>query len=414
MNSDERKIIRRIRREAKRKEKAAKIQNTPYDEVFNFRNLYKSGLLCCKNVRWKDSVKIFEFWLLQYVTEAMHYVHSKQLFPFKGFNSFHILERGKKRDIDALHITDRMLQKCMCNFILKNAMTRSFIYDNAASLENKGMDFCLKRMRKHLRHHFNKYGTEGGIYQFDLKSYFLTIPHKIIKERIRKVIKDHHLCKQLEEWVDDFKHMKNYEADEENPHGIGLGSEISQLIALDYGSMIDHFIKDICRIKGYGRYMDDGYIISNDLNELKEIKEKLYKFVESIGLKMSDKKNKITPFKHHSFTFLKFRFRLLETGKITQKLNKKSTKGIIHKLKTYKKWVDDPCINFTIFDAYQSYQSWRSHIERGNNYKSLINLDHVFANTFNDYLETFYLGLKLSIKANKKDDKWKYHGYRNK
>jgi hypothetical protein len=71
------------------------------------------------------------------------------------------------------------------------------------------------------------------------------------------------------EYIDDFNEMRSAD----RGCGIGLGSEISQPIALDYASPIDHYMKDTLRIKGYARHMDDGYVISNSLDFLKEIKK---------------------------------------------------------------------------------------------------------------------------------------------
>ena len=123
------------------------------------------------------------------------------------------------------------------------------------------------------------------------------------------------------DFVDDFRLMKT--ADKEAHRGVGLGSEVSQIIALDYASPIDHYVKDVRGIHGYGRYMDDGYVISNSLEELEDIKRNLYRLAEALGIAMSDKKNIITPFRHHSFTFLKMRVTLTETGKVVMKLSRK-------------------------------------------------------------------------------------------
>ena len=54
--------------------------------------------------------------------------------------------------------------------------------------------------------------------------------------------------------MDDFRLMKT--ADKEAHRGVGLGSEVSQIIALDYASPIDHYVKDVRGIHGYGRYME--------------------------------------------------------------------------------------------------------------------------------------------------------------
>lgn len=129
-------------------------------------------------------------------------------------------------------------------------------------------------------------------------------------------------------------------ADKEAHRGVGLGSEVSQIIALDYASPIDHYVKDVRGIHGYGRYMDDGYVISNSLEELEDIKRNLYRLAEALGIAMSDKKNIITPFRHHSFTFLKMRVTLTETGKVVMKLSRKSIRAMRRKMDIFRRWMD--------------------------------------------------------------------------
>ena len=114
--------------------------------------------------------------------------------------------------------------------------------------------------------------------------------------------------------------MGGVEQDPDKPHGAGLGSQISQNVALDYASPIDHYVKDIRSIRGYARYMDDGYIISNSLEELEDIKKAIFQIAADLGLEMNEKKCIITPFKNHSFKFLKMRVRLEPTGKVVIKL----------------------------------------------------------------------------------------------
>lgn len=191
----------------------------------------------------------------------------------QGFQSFRLVEHGKARDIDALHISDRTVQKCLCRELLTEAFSRSFIADNSASLPGKGMDYAFRRIKKHLRGHYRKHGLAGGIYQFDFKSFFASLPHNAIKHRLRKRILDDRVYLLAESFVDDFKRMKTAVPGEAK--GVGLGSEISQIIALDYASPIDHYIKDVLGVKGYGRYMDDGYIISESLEKLREQAEAL-------------------------------------------------------------------------------------------------------------------------------------------
>lgn len=312
MNSQERHEARYQRRKARREQRAREAGGASFEEVMSFGNICKAGKSCCDGARWKTSTINFETNLLgeaQATYDTLHY--GKRV--FKGFHSFATVEHGKVRNIDALPIQERAIQKCLCKNLLTEVYSRSFIYNNSASLKDRGMDFQLRRLRKHLQDHYRRYGTEGGIYQFDFKNYFGSLPHEEIKRRARKKIMDDRLYTLFCDFVDDFRLMKT--ADKEAHRGVGLGSEVSQIIALDYANPIDHYVKDVRGIHGYGRYMDDGYVISNSLEELEDIKRNLYRLAEALGIAMSDKKNIITPFRHHSFTFLKMRVTLTETAR---------------------------------------------------------------------------------------------------
>lgn len=405
MTSEERREARYQRRKAQREAKAQQAGGKSFDEVISFGNLCKAGKACCDGTRWKTSTINFETNLLAECLAAHHELHDGTR-KFRGFHSFTTIEHGKVRNIDALPIRERTAQKCLCRNLLTEAYSRSFVYDNAASLKGKGMDFALERLRKHLHDHYRRYGTEGGIYQFDFKGYFGSIPHDQIKARARAKIKDDRLYALMCDFVDDFQRMKTADRTAARKRGVGLGSEISQIIALDYASPIDHYVKDVRGKHGYGRYMDDGYVISNSLEELADIKRCLYALAEDMGLAMSDKKNIITPFRHHSFTFLKMRVTLEESGKVTMKLGRKSIKAMRRKLDIFRRWVDEG--QMSAEDAFQSYQSWRAHARRCNSYDTLQAMDARFAAVFAAELAVRKKKFPCTLKTTKTEAGWTY------
>ena len=408
-NSRDRREARYQRRRAQREQKAQEAGGASFDEVMSFGNLCKAGKECCNGARWKTSTINFETNLLAESLKTYNDLHDGTR-KFHSFRSFATVEHGKRRDIDALPIQERAAQKCLCKNLLTEAYSRSFIYDNSASLAGKGMDFQLDRLKKHLHDHYRKYGTEGGIYQFDFKGYFGSLPHYVIKQRARAKIKDDRLYSLFCDFVDDFQKMKTADRTAERKHGVGLGSEISQIIALDYASPIDHYVKDVRGIHGYGRYMDDGYVISNSLDELEDIKRNLYRIAEELGISMSEQQNIITPFRHHSFTFLKMRVTLEESGKVTMKLSRKSIKAMRRKLDIFRRWVDEGKLDPE--DVFQSYQSWRAHAKRCDSYDTLRAMDERFVRLFEAELMTRKKKFPCTMKATKTEAGWIYrrHG----
>lgn len=407
MNSQERHEARYQRRKARREQKAREAGGARFEEVMSFKNLCAAGKACCNGARWKTSTINFETNLLGEVQKTYDKLYNGTR-VFNGFHSFSTVEHGKLRNIDALPIQERTIQKCLCENLLVPIFSRSFIYDNCASLKAKGMDFQLKRLRKHLRDHYRKYGTAGGIYQFDFKNYFGSLPHEEIKRRARKKIMDERLYRLFCDFVDDFRMMKT--ADKTACRGVGLGSEVSQIIALDYANPIDHYVKDVRGIHGYGRYMDDGYIISPSLAELADIKRCLYALAADMGIAMSDQKNIITPFRHHSFTFLKMRVRLTEDGKVVMKLSRKSIHSIRRKMDIFRRWLDEGRMGPE--DVFQSYQSWRAHAKRCNSYDTLRALDERFTRMFAAELAERRKPFPCTMKATRTGAGWIYrrHG----
>lgn len=101
-----------------------------------------------------------------------------------GFIEFDITERGKRRHIKSVHISERVVQRCLCDFGLIPMLTKSFIYDNGACLEGKGIDFALNRLNCHLQRHYRKHGTEGYALVFDFSKFFDRIQHKPIYDEL--------------------------------------------------------------------------------------------------------------------------------------------------------------------------------------------------------------------------------------
>ena len=390
LNSIERKNNRYKRRKEKRDKKKAMLQKS-FDHVYNFYNLYKAGKDCCSGTRWKTSTINFESTLLTNIESLLKRVQND--YKFKGFVYFKTVEHGKMREIHALDITDRTIQKCFCEEIMNEIYSRSFTPENTASLKNKGYMFAQNMLVQHLKKHYKTYGIQGGIYQFDFKNYFASLPHEIIKNRLVEKIEDEDLRKIGLEFIDEFNELVGTQKN----HGIGLGSPISQMIALDFASPIDHKIKEFLPSEYSGRYMDDGYIIHHSIEVLKELKREIEKIAEEYGVAINKEKSTITPFKNHSFTFLKTRYTLTKTGKVICKLNRNSIKAIRRKLKIFRKWMDEG--KFDIEDVCTSYQSWRGFAAKKNAYHTLTNMDRYFVNLFQKELGFRLKKFKCSLQA---------------
>lgn len=261
-----------------------------------------------------------------------------------------------------------MVQKCLCDHALVPALERTFIYDNGASMKNKGYTFAVERLCTHLEKHYRKFGTEGYILLFDFSKFFDRVSHKVVNEIVEREIQDDRLRKITSEFVCAFGDV-----------GLGLGSQISQVLALASANRLDHYIKEVLRIRGYGRSMDDGYLIHPSKTYLRYCLQEMKKACEDLGIVLNEKKTRIVKLTH-GFTFLKIRFFLLRSGKIVRKIYKRSVTKMRQKLKKFRKLLDEGRIDAE--DVYMSWNSWKAYAENFDAYHTTQNMKRLYNDLF--------------------------------
>lgn len=369
MTSQERHEARYQRRKAKRMEKKLRRYEKclNFESVFTYENLYRSYLKCRTNVGWKASTQ-------KYIVNAPLNVYQTYLklmrgkFKSDGFFEFDLYERGKCRHIKSVTFNERVVQRCLCDNALVPIIERSFIYDNGASRLNKGYHFAVKRLERHLHAHYRKHGNDGYILLFDFSKFFDNVSHELVKRILAKEFEDERILKLLYHFIDAFGDV-----------GMGLGSQISQTLALASANELDHYIKETLRIKGYGRYMDDGYIIHENKAYLKKVFVEITQICDRLGIKLNRKKTQIVKLTH-GFTWLKVRFFILESGKIIKKIYKKSVTRMRKKLKKFVKHVDNG--KMTYADVYCAFQSWQSYALNFDAYHTVKNMGELYNSLF--------------------------------
>lgn len=376
ITSAERHEKRYQRRKAAREAARAKRNHLSdnYSEVFTYENLYDAYKKCRRNVSWKASVQ-------RYISQAPMNVYNTYLQLQRGkyksptFFEFDIYERGKKRHIKSTNIRERVVQRCLCDNALVPVLGQTFIYDNGACMKDKGYDFAIRRMDCHLQKYLRKYGTEGYIAKCDLSSFFDSIPHWAVIQLLNKYFKDKKLIAICEDLISQFDPDKLLY----DRRGLGLGSQVSQILAPAVASKVDHFVKDKLGVKFYGRYMDDFYLIHPDKQYLQKCLDQIREECRKLGLTLSEKKTNIIKLTH-GFTFLKVRYYVTDSHKIVKKIHPSSVTRQRRKLKKlYGKYLKD---EVTYQDVENSFQSWKSHSERFNAYNSTQNMQKLFDSLF--------------------------------
>lgn len=358
MTSKERHEARYQRRRAKREARRLTVNAAcTFEQVFSFSNLYRSYRKCCLGVGWKSSTQIYRANAILNVANT-HRALMEGKFKTKGFNEFWITERGKPRHIRAVHISERVVQRCLCDYALVPLLERSFVYDNGASMAGKGISFAVDRAAAHLRRYWREHGTEGYVLTFDVHHYFDSIPHAHLLEIIDRAIEDKRVKEITKQFIAAFGDV-----------GMGLGSQVSQICALAVLNGLDHRIKEKAGIRYYARYMDDGYLIHPDKAYLEKCRKSILRYCRSIGLELNENKTQIRPLRR-GFVWLKVKYSLTETGRVVRRANRKNITTMRRKLKIFRRWVDDPKNKFTFEDVRTSYMSWPGHIGHCDSWKT--------------------------------------------
>lgn len=318
-----------------------------FGEVFTFGHLYEAGQACCNGVRWKASTQIFEARLPSWAATVQDQLMAGT-WRSPGFNRFTITERGKVRDIQAVHIAERMVQKCLVRNCLRPLVLPRLIYDTHATVPGHGTEQALARLKEHLRWHYARYGREGYAVTMDYHDYFNSIDHAKMIEMYGRLPMDGRLLDLTSYLVNCF----------DGGCGLGLGSEVSQISAIFYVSPVDHLAKDRMGVHCYGRYMDDAYAILPTKAEaeglLAAIREKSYE----LGLSFNENVTKVRPLRQ-GFRYLKKRVRITETGKIVMRPQRES--GVRERRRMRHNIEAVLAGRMSPETERQSWESWRSH-----------------------------------------------------
>ena len=376
------------------------------ESVYDANALLDAFRQAKKGTAWKESVQRYEMNLLRNINHTQKEL-ANGTYEQKDFYEFSLSERGKTRHIKSMHISDRVVQRSVCDNVLIPELQRYLIYDNGASMEGKGIHFARKRLSTHLHRYYRKHkSNEGYILLIDFSKFFDNINHEPLIEAMRNKIGDTETMSFVEKLIDTFKIDVSYMTDEEYKESlntlynaleyakideeeltgqkfmkksVGIGCQISQISGVFYPTRIDNYCKIVKGMKYYGRYMDDIYIIHEDKEYLKQLLKEIEQICDELGLFINAKKTQIIKLSK-GFTFLKIKYSLTDTGKVVQRVSRDSVTRMRRKLKKLRIKLDQGEIGFE--DVRCAYNSWRGSVAHYDSYTTLKNMDKLFDELF--------------------------------
>lgn len=157
--------------------------------------------------------------------------------PMKAF----LIRDPKMRLIHAPAFRDRVLHHVLMA-VTGPVLDRALVSDTFACREDKGALAAVQRTRHHARRH-------AWICQIDIKSYFPSIDHAVLKGILVRKFRNKALLRLVERLIDSHVVFPG--------KGLPIGALTSQHFANYYLSAADRYLLEKAKVGGFVRYMDD-------------------------------------------------------------------------------------------------------------------------------------------------------------
>ena len=241
-----------------------------FHEIASVSNLLSAWNEFKKGKRNKKDVALFDLHLEDNIFRLYKELLQKT-YIHEPYDAFFVCD-PKRRHIHKASVRDRVLHQAIFR-ILYPIFDKHFIYDSYSSRELKGTHAGIACLTDACRKVSNNWRNTTYALKCDVRKFFASIDHKILRALIARKIEDQEVL-----WLIDeiFRSFEN-----ETGKGLPLGNVTSQLFANIYLNEFDQFAKHILKAKHYFRYCDDFVIVHRDKKALENTIDKIRAFLST-------------------------------------------------------------------------------------------------------------------------------------
>jgi len=325
--------------------------------ITSYENLLAAARKAQRGKRFRDNVLAFNYDREAMLVELQRQLLDKSYRPGR-YRTFEIVE-PKRRMISAAPYRDRVVHHALCN-VIEPLFDRTFIHDSYATRLGKGTHKALDRFVGWAR-------SSRWILQCDIRKYFPSIDHEILKRLIRRKIK----CRDALWLIDTIIDHSN---EQEPVHewfagddllspaarrkGLPIGNLTSQFFANIYLNGFDHFVKEELGIARYVRYMDDFALFSDSREELADARERTEDYLAGLRLRIHPVKSQLFETRQGA-NFLGFRI-LPDRIRVRSENLKRARRRLRMQQARFRTGA------LTAGALRQSVRSWVEHLKYGN------------------------------------------------
>ena len=312
-----------------------------YNRLLDIDYILNTYKIIKKNTKNKLKLEKFEENLSINIIDIKNKLSNYKIDKYNLF----MIYKPKERLILSLNLKDKIINH-MVAYLLFNVLESSLIDSNVAVRINKGTSYGIKLVKKYINCYNDYY-----VLKCDIKKYFYSINHDILKKLLKEKIKDQLFLDLIDKIIDStneeyiFEYAKKHNINYlKNGYGLSIGNMTSQILGIFYLNDLDHYIKENLKIKHYIRYMDDLVLFHSNKLYLKYCLNKIILFLNKYDLELNNK----TIITKNNLCFLGYRF---YNKKI--KILSKNRRKIYKKLRILKQYNYDKYIR--VLNSYYGY-----------------------------------------------------------
>lgn len=285
-------LFSKVRWQIYEKEKNMKRTGYLYEEIYELGNLKIAHKNARKDKLFYEEVKMIDDNEWYYLREIQNMLREER-YKTSEYSVFYKTDYGKTRKIYKLpYYPDRIAQWALIQIISPYILFR-LTDDTYSAVPGMGSHRCLRNVKRAMVN-----DVKGCKYclKFDIKHYYQTIDHEILKQKYSRIFKDKKLLSMIGEIIDSIE-----TADEEDKNriitmygrgngmvGIPIGNHLSQYSGNLYLSDFDHWVKEQKHVKYYFRYMDDIVIFGENKDYLWKLFGEIKECMRSLRLVIKD------------------------------------------------------------------------------------------------------------------------------
>lgn len=226
--------------------------NNLFDKIVSLDNLYEADKRARRQKSHRPEVMLFDKNKDNLLLDLQRKLINGE-YETSEYYVFKIYE-PKEREIFKLpYYPDRIVHHAIMN-IMEPIWVSAFVKGTYSCIRKRGIHKALKDVKFALKDEIN---TQYCL-KLDIRKFYPSIDHDILKTIIRKKIKDKRLLSLLDEII-------------ESAQGVPIGNYLSQFFANLYLTYLDHWIKEQKKVRYYFRYADDIVILGRDKQELRDL-----------------------------------------------------------------------------------------------------------------------------------------------